>query len=784
MGKELSWRGNAMRSTTDSYLRLVELFQKDFSRLSLLLKLVESKNLNTTANLMVNVFHNFNSVVPIIEHLSEEEFKQSSKNVGASMRGNTIVNKIEGAFVRVVGLSFLQQQLGSLLVDLCADDKLSFEIDPVRVESELSAMRARGEDAPIDSQALIASRQKMLRQAAQSLLDHITANEFIEGMPRPIRAIAEATGRLARLYAPSIETSIVGGFIMLRFVSPCIVIPENFGIATNRVVPKAVRRNLVLLTKVLQAASNQSLFTEQYMVPLNSFILDNQPRVEAFVRAIVADPVAGPDERLWADCHVVAPTPGFAPNQLPVDDMFRLHHLVVSRPEFAEQLEAQEGPSSPMLALVRELGPSPLPALHQAGGRVSVDGGGSSGGAGNPRVSGVLGDDEPEAGGNLSAQLEELFFIGPKARDGRSVLYVIVNRLRKEMLDCIDELISHVYRNVNSVSENPYMLVIDMSWSRMSREMKEKISQSIRQMITLFERRVKKNVNEIFIVHPSDYSRSLLRLLKAFTSVKLSRKIKELHSWEELKSIIDESNIALPDTSKDFITKAYKVTKINAKGKQQARLIKFTLNSLLNIDPRSKKVQNEKMFAVIEEISTREKSMELHLRFADGTESARGSLLVQDGKSSVQDKLYRRYLCPSMDDKWSIIEDMYRNAFLNPSLQAEAPQEFNVSTSSGSRLFKLTVDSILVLDVKSFSIKQEISFAGIADVILEADGAVLWLKLRSTEKRMRLGCEKCNGTELFKTLRFYFDRYNKASSEDYDQSTGDQLFGRSTSFRV
>jgi hypothetical protein len=34
-----------------------------------------------------------------------------------------------------------------------------------------------------------------------------------------------------------------------------------------------------------------------------------------------------------------------------------------------------------------------------------------------------------------------------------------------------------------------------------------------------------------------------------------------------------------------FITKAYRVMKINAKGKGQERLLKFTLNSILNIDP-------------------------------------------------------------------------------------------------------------------------------------------------------------------------------------------------------
>ena len=353
------------------------------------------------------------------------------------------------------------------------------------------------------------------------------------------------------------------------------------------------------------------------------------------------------------------------------------------------------------------------------------------------------------------------------------------------MLDAIDELIGHVYRNVNAVCVEPYILVIDMSWSRLTREMKERISRSIRQMMGLFERRVKKNISEIYIVHPSDYSRSLLKLLKAFTSVKLAKKIKEVHSWEALKEVIEEANIALPETSKDYITKAYRVLKVNAKGKQQNRMIKYTLNSLLNVDPRSKKVQNEKMFSAIEQVITSQKSLEIQFKFSDNASA--GSLTVKDDKSSSVDKVFRRYYCATLDDKWSIIEDIFRNVFVNSDLLKEPPQEFIVTTNSGVRLFKLTVDSILVLDVKTFSIKNEISFAGIEDVLFEEAANILWLKLRAEPRPQKLGCHKCPGLQLFQTLRFHFDRYNKGSEEDYVQKNeedDEQMLGRSISLKV
>lgn len=45
----------------------------------------------------------------------------------------------------------------------------------------------------------------------------------------------------------------------------------------------------------------------------------------------------------------------------------------------------------------------------------------------------------------------------------------------------------------------------------------------------------------------------------------------EIYEWTELHSFINPSNVALPESSKDYITKSYTVTKVNAKGKQQQR---------------------------------------------------------------------------------------------------------------------------------------------------------------------------------------------------------------------
>jgi len=83
--------------------------------------------------------------------------------------------------------------------------------------------------------------------------------------------------------------------------------------------------------------------------------------------------------------------------------------------------------------------------------------------------------------------------------------------------------------------------------------------------------RVRKNLAAVYIVHPSPYSRAVLLFMRSFTSKKLKRKIHEVYNWKDLEDEIRPEDIMLPDTSKGFVTKAYNVVKINAKGKKQKR---------------------------------------------------------------------------------------------------------------------------------------------------------------------------------------------------------------------
>jgi hypothetical protein len=92
-------------------------------------------------------------------------------------------------------------------------------------------------------------------------------------------------------------------------------------------------------------------------------------------------------------------------------------------------------------------------------------------------------------------------------------------------------------------------------------------------------------MKDIWVVHPTPAFQAVFFFLKSFIKSKTAKKIRQFYNWRELTEVIALDNIMLPEQSKNFITKAYRVIKINAKNKKQERVIKFTPNSLLNIDP-------------------------------------------------------------------------------------------------------------------------------------------------------------------------------------------------------
>jgi hypothetical protein len=86
-----------------------------------------------------------------------------------------------------------------------------------------------------------------------------------------------------------------GGFIILRFFNPALTTPEAFDLLHPGTAPSpVVRRNLILVTKIIQNLSNNVQFgqKEQFMADMNPFLKKNAQKMRRYLETLPKDPLA------------------------------------------------------------------------------------------------------------------------------------------------------------------------------------------------------------------------------------------------------------------------------------------------------------------------------------------------------------------------------------------------------------------------------------------------------------------------------------------------------------
>ncbi|KAG7388465.1 hypothetical protein PHYPSEUDO_012526 [Phytophthora pseudosyringae] len=78
----------------------------------------------------------------------------------------------------------------------------------------------------------------------------------------------------------------LGGLVFLRFLCPALVVPHKMNLTPGSTAPgKQMQRTLVLLAKLMQSLANNVEYTastESFMVPFNSFLARNRPKLTRF----------------------------------------------------------------------------------------------------------------------------------------------------------------------------------------------------------------------------------------------------------------------------------------------------------------------------------------------------------------------------------------------------------------------------------------------------------------------------------------------------------------------
>jgi len=312
------------------------------------------------------------------------------------------------------------------------------------------------------------------------------------------------------------------------------------------------------------------------------------------------------------------------------------------------------------------------------------------------------------------------------------------------------------------VHAGSYSLVVDMSWVNLSRGVVSPALSALGDFVSMFGRSYRKNMKTLVILHPNKLSEEVLELLKAFTSKKFSDKIRTVDEWKDIGPILGlaPEDIAIPESAKHNVSKVYNVVKVNSAGKKQDRIIKFTADSLLNLDPRGSKIHNEKHLSELEELSIPDlSSPEIFMRFQTASEAGNSAMLANaDGTPAPAPQApkkrglfsaftrsgsrenFRTYICSSITERDAILLDLFASGFRCG--YAAGKQEFEVVKvnkvgKQQKRVFKLTTDSLMNVD--GDEIKHEMPFAGIEGVYPDPNNPdTVWLKYKAEEERRQI----------------------------------------------
>jgi GTPase-activator protein for Ras-like GTPase len=218
---------------------------------------------------------------------------------GSIMRGNSIASRFAKLYLSRIGLDYLHTILDDVLKHVAALDHV-VELDPMKLSPPPTDM-ANPENDPTVAPRIAANKEEMI-ELVRLVVEAVTRS--VGQMPDEIKFVASIFADLADRFAPQQFFSLIGGFLILRYINPALLSPDSFGLATLKdgtvieFSPMA-RRNLVLMAKILQNISNGQEFgkKEPYMMVFNELVRANVWKIEKYFREVVTTaPTESPEQ--------------------------------------------------------------------------------------------------------------------------------------------------------------------------------------------------------------------------------------------------------------------------------------------------------------------------------------------------------------------------------------------------------------------------------------------------------------------------------------------------------
>eukprot|EP01130_Rhizamoeba_saxonica_P015677 TRINITY_DN7083_c0_g1_i2.p1 TRINITY_DN7083_c0_g1~~TRINITY_DN7083_c0_g1_i2.p1 ORF type:complete len:928 (+),score=193.23 TRINITY_DN7083_c0_g1_i2:37-2784(+) len=247
---------------------------------------IEKRDYDELSKCLINLSFGNDCTFDLLRYFIVEEFENNIPE--QIMRENVPGSKLVKAYLNRMGEEYLQDILRDFIGQIVHDRKVSFEMDPSKTD-----------------EVYLEKNKAALVERLNEILDIITSN--VNSIPVGFRVISQIVADMTeKIIGPDQVHTMIGSFLFLRFINPAIFSPDVYGlIPKGKSISSTTRRNLILITKVIQNLSNGKTFSmkEQYMHPFDSFILENKEKMGEFFDNVIDININV--ESIHSDCDII-----------------------------------------------------------------------------------------------------------------------------------------------------------------------------------------------------------------------------------------------------------------------------------------------------------------------------------------------------------------------------------------------------------------------------------------------------------------------------------------------
>jgi len=267
-------------SAKGNYQALVqELMAHDLVVIASLCKVSDSDELSKA---VIRLFNAEGQAVRLVVQLIYRDLR-GTKTQDTLFRIDSIATKTIRNYFKLVASDYLKNSFAPMVIGIINHPN-GMEIDPIKLEDNKQLA-----DLPDNLKRLKSSCNDFLNCIFQS----------VDKMPLNMRKLFNLIRQLVAQCFPEAELKAIGAFLFLRLICPAIITPNQYGLIEDEITNPLARRALTLIAKVLQNLANSVLmFNEDYMEPLDSFLVENSKRMNTLYEKISSIPNTGPEDAL------------------------------------------------------------------------------------------------------------------------------------------------------------------------------------------------------------------------------------------------------------------------------------------------------------------------------------------------------------------------------------------------------------------------------------------------------------------------------------------------------